>query len=35
MTSFLWVWLLVTPIIAALISLGGTGKSSDNRRKAD
>jgi len=31
MEAGLWIWLLATPIVAALISLGGTGKSRTNR----
>jgi len=32
MQPWLWVWLLATPIVAALISLGGTGKSTTTNR---
>jgi hypothetical protein len=28
MQPWLWVWLMATPIVAALISLGGTGKTT-------
>jgi len=28
MQPWLWVWLLATPIAVAILSLGGTGKTS-------